>query len=119
MTSNRPCRSQHSTPTSRTHETPSRYPLEPLADALGVKLGVPGRRNEAPDISHGRRALCEFLGLKMGQLRYRESLGGLDVWEADEAACKLDKHASEIWPEWGDELLDALDDEEWSAGWSA
>lgn len=112
-------RSTQSMPASRAQATPSRYPLEPLADALGVTLGVPGRRNEAPDISHGWTALAEHLGLTARQMRRRREAGGLSVWEADEAACKLDKHASEIWPEWGDELLDALDDELGGHGWSA
>lgn len=116
MTTSR--RSGQSRPTSRAQATPSRYPLEPLADALGVTLGVPGRPATF-DGSNGLVALAEYLEMSRGQVYTRLKRGGLDVWEADRAACKLGKHASEIWPEWGDELLDDLDEDEFVRGWSA
>lgn len=90
--------------------TTTRYSLEPLAAALGVELGRPGRHDDDSTL-HGWEALADALPPRrhdqpwtVGQLRYRHGLGGLDTYEADRCATHLRRHPDSIWPTWSRDL---------------
>lgn len=72
----------------------TRYPLEPLAQRLGIRLGQPGNPNS--DHHTGLAALAERLNVShsWAQKLHRD---GLTARTADRYACRLGWHPSWIW----------------------
>lgn len=84
--------------------TTPRYPLAPLATALGVELGRPGRHNdEDPVILHGRALLAARLERSITTIAtYLRT--GLSDEQADQLATKAGIHPARIWPNWWDHV---------------
>ena len=83
-----------------------RYPLAPLAAAIGVELGVSGGNRGAnqykpADQRHGLAELAQQLGISHGYAQQLHQHGLTDA-EADRYACRLDLHPGSVWPDWWD-----------------
>jgi len=82
-----------------------RYPLGPLADALGIELGLQlggaARWDPTPQ-PQGTAAIAEAAGVTVRRVRFWKE-HGLSEQHADEAACTIGLHPCEIWPEWFDQ----------------
>lgn len=62
-----------------------RYRFEPLLSASGLT----------------RSRFAAGVGLPGANLARYEA-DGLDVWQADRAACRLGLHPAQVWPDWTD-----------------
>lgn len=85
-----------------------RYPIEPLAAALGIELGRAGRPDADEPTPHGWQALAEALSLTVGQARYRAERG-LTWDEADELATLAGFLPWQVWPQWAHDAPDEHD----------
>lgn len=83
----------------------TRYPLDPLANHLGIRLGQIGGHQPDQHPS-GMAALAERLNLSITRL-YRLRRHGLSPDQADRLAIATGAHPSQIWPSW---FADAPDD---------
>lgn len=75
-----------------------RYPLQPLAQALGITLGTTGGHQPGQPPT-GITALAEATGRPTRTLQHW-NLTGLDYYTADELACATGHHPADIWPGW-------------------
>lgn len=75
-----------------------RYPLDPLAAAAGIVLGVEGNPNDE-DLLVGLALLAARLELPVDTVRTQRRRG-LSDRQADHHACALGRHPVEIWPSW-------------------
>lgn len=80
-----------------------RLPLEPLlaaARAAGgrfvVTLGTPSSRDDAFSLSWFARCI----GVQPRQVYRWRTEGGVPIYNADKAACRLGLHPALVWPEW-------------------
>lgn len=87
----------------------TRYPLEPLADALRIDIGTPGRPHDDDRADHGLVALSAHLGVTDRTLR-RLRCNGLTDRQADHFAIVAGLHPAEIWPTWFDDAPGEGDD---------
>lgn len=79
-----------------------RYPLQPLADAAGIHLGVIGAHRPGDPLA-GLTALATRLGTSVSTLK-RQRTNGLTLAQADHHAITLGHLPHEIWPNWFDDL---------------
>lgn len=82
--------------------TARRYPLEPLAQHLGITLGTTGGHQPDDDLLT-LADLADRLRISHRHAR-RLHHEGLTEDQADRAAIDAGSHPSEIWPEWFDDL---------------
>lgn len=75
-----------------------RYPLQPVADLLGIELGRIGGSQPGQPLA-GLAALAERLGISH-TMAQRLNTEGLSYGQADEYAVGLGLHPSALWPEW-------------------
>ena len=91
-----------------------RYPIQPLATALGIELGRIGAPNgwsTSDDEPAGRTALAEALDVSISTIT-RRMRTGLDEYEADRYAIRSGVHPTHLWPDWGTDLdSDEADDD--------
>lgn len=88
----------------------TRYPLAPLAQAMGITLHHVGYREpgQPPD---GHTELAERLGITRQWAHQLEHRGLTDL-AADRAAIRIGKHPADIWTTWFD---GAPGDHDWYA----
>lgn len=77
---------------------PGRYPIEPLADALGITLGRIGRPTDGTQDT--LQTLADLIGVSLRTVKnYRTH--GLTSRQADRTAIHLlHKHPAQLWPAW-------------------
>lgn len=76
----------------------TRYPLDPIARRLHVRLGLPGNPQDPPG-EHGHDAIAVSLGVSRATAR-RMATFGLTERQADHAAITLGTHPALLWPSW-------------------
>lgn len=79
-----------------------RYPIEPLAEALGVTLGIEGNPNDDA-LLVGYAHLAEALGIDSFETVRTQRKRRLSDRQADHHACAIGMHPNDIWPTWYDD----------------
>lgn len=87
--------------------TDTRYPLEPLAQHLGINLGQIGGHQPGQHPT-GITALADRLGISP-RVAQRHRRHGLTPRLADRYACTTGTHPANIWPTWWTDI-EPLDD---------
>lgn len=89
---------------------PTRWPLGPLAAALGIQLGVVGGQQPGP--RQGLVALAQQVGVSHTMVK-RLRAQGLSDSQADRYAAALGYHPVNIWPDWLAPATDGVGDGDW------
>ena len=86
-----------------------RYPLAPLAQALGVQVGPPGvTGTDGHPVGHGKLAL--LLGCDIRTIR-RYAADGIPEASADRYAVRAGRLPYEVWPDYYERAVSDEDDE--------
>lgn len=76
----------------------TRYPLDPLAHAMGLHLGAHGQRGDGTT-PQGLAALATRLNISHRWARHLHHTGLTDT-QADHYAIRIGRHPATIWPDW-------------------
>lgn len=87
----------------------NRYPLEPLAQAMGITLGRPGHPADSDRADTGLAAIADRLGISL-PTAHRRRRHGIPWHEADRYAVAIGHLPGTIWPSWYDDAPPEGDD---------